>query len=196
MSANGAFSSTLDYTLIGGGVLQVKGPVSVSIDPTFVASATVPIYAELQPYTLDFSLDEAGIETPTIQASLNATIDFSASATAGQGIQSFLSSFYTNRIEFTANSEGFVIVSGTADLTLPLTTNTNIYVFSEGPASGSISFSLTSQAYNMTTRVRSRAGDNAVLFKTNEFNAVRVPKEANSVRIVDNGERIADIIQN
>jgi hypothetical protein len=196
MSANGALSSTLDYTFIGGGVLQVKGPVFVSIDPTFVASATVPIYAELQPYTLDFSLDEAGIETPTIQASLNATIDFSASATAGQGIQSFLSSFYTNRIEFTANSEGFVIVSGTADLTLPLTTNTNIYVFSEGPASGSISFSLTSQAYNMTTRVRSRAGDNAVLFKTNEFNAVRVPKEANSVRIVDNGERIADIIQN
>lgn len=196
MSANGAFSSTLDYTFIGGGVIQVSGPVSVSIDPVFAASVQVPIYGEIQPYTLNFSLDEAGIETPTIQANVNATIDFTASATADQGIQSFLRSFYTNRIEFTANSEGYVVVSGTADLTLPLTTNTNIYVFSEGPASGSIDFSISAQAYNMTTRVRSRTGENSVMFKTNEFNGVRIKTESNDVRLVDSGVREADIIQN
>ena len=196
MSANGAFSSTLDYAFIGGGVVQISGPVSVGIDPVFVASAKLPINAELQPYTLDLSLTQAGIETPTIQASLNVSTSFTASATAEQGIQSFLRSFYTNRIEFTANSEGYVVVSGELDVTLPFLTSTNIYVFSEGPAQGSIDFSLSAQAYNMTARVRSRTGGNSVLFKTNEHNGVRIPLESNSVRLVDSGVREADIIQN
>lgn len=196
MSANGAFSSTLDYTFFGGGVLQITGPVSVSIDPVFVASAEIPIYGEIQPYTLDFSLDEAGIETPTIQATLNASISFTGSGTIEQGIQSFLESYYVNRIEFTANSVGDVVVKGELDLTLPFTIEPNIYVFSEGPGAGSISFSVLAQAYNMSTRVSSITGGNAILFKTNEFNEVRIAKESNSVRIVDNGIREADIIQN
>lgn len=196
MSANGAFSSTLDYTFIGGGVSQISGPVSVSIDPTFAASVQIPIYAESTGNSIDFTLTEAGIETPTIQAVVNVSTSFTASATAGQGLQTFGRSYYTNRIEFTANSAGDVIVKGEADLTLPLTIEPNIYVFSEGPGSGSISFSLSAQAYNMTTRVSSRTGGNAVLFRTNEFNEVRISKESNSVRIVDNGIREADIIQN
>lgn len=196
MSANGAFSSTLDYTFIGGGVLQVTGPVSVSIDPVFVASAEVPIYAESTNNSLDFTLTEAGIETPTIQVTANLSTSFTVSSTAEQGIQSFLRSYYLNRIEFTANSAGNVIVKGEADLTLPLLSSTNIYVFSEGPASGSIDFSVSAQAYNMTNRVLSRTGDNAVLFKTNEYNEVRIAKESNAIRIVDNGIREADIIQN
>ena len=196
MSANGAFSSTLDYTFIGGGVLRVRGPVSVSIEPSIDASAAVPISGEIQPQSIDFTLTEAGIETPTIQARVDVSTSFTASATAEQGITSNLRSFYTNRIEFTANSEGYVVVSGSADLTLPLTTNTNIFVFSEGPVAGSISFSLSSQAYNMTNRVRSRTGENSVMFKTNEFNVVRIKSESNDVRLVDSGIRQADIIQN
>ena len=195
MSANGAFSSTLDYAFIGGGVIQVTGPVSVSIDPVFVATAEVPIFAQ-STNSLDFILTDAGIETPTIGAYVNVSTSFTASATAEQGVQRFASSEWINRIEFTANSAGIAIVKGELNQTLPFLTNTNIYVFSEGPASGSINFSVSAQAYNMTDRVRSRTGGNEVLFKTNEYNGVRIPQESNGLRLVDNGVREADIIQN
>ena len=194
MSANGAFSSTLDYSIIGGGVVSVKGPLSVQINPSISLEGRVPIYGEIQPFTLDLTI-VSGIETPTIYAEApNLSFGFTQYSTIEFGVQKWLEST-NNSIEFTANSAGFLPVAGNADILFEFLSSTNIYVFSEGPVSVETSFSLASKARNVSTHYYTRVGENYVRFDS-ESNGVKILDNSNGIRIADNGIREADIIQN
>ena len=193
MSANGAFTSSIDYEFLGGGVVQISGPVSVSIDPIFDATAAAVIYGQSS-NTLDFTF-VAGVETPTIYGTANLGIGFSATGRIEFGVQRFASSEWINRIPFTANSEGYVVVSAQADIPLSFSLDTNIYVFSEGPSSGSIDYFVSAKGVNVSGRTYSKIGGNSVKLDNNQFNDVRINISSNGVRIVDNGLRLAEVIQ-
>lgn len=195
MSANGAFTSTLDFDYIGGGVVQVKGPVSVSIDPVFDSTAVVPVLATFS-NSLDFTF-LGGIETPTIKAVANVSFGFTASATAGQGIQTFGSSEWINRLNFSLDTaNGYVIVSGSFTPTLEFNLDTNIYVFSEGPAAGEIPYFIAAKGTDVSNHVYDRDGASFCSFNGVDHNSVNINIDSNSVRIIDNGIRQAEIIQN
>jgi hypothetical protein len=194
MSANGAFTSTLDYNFIGGGVVTVRGPVSVSIDPILDASAVVPISASFS-NSIDFTF-AGGIETPTIKAYVDVSFDFTASATAGQGIQTFGSSEWINRLNFTGSAEGYVVVQAYFTPTLEFNLDTNIYVFSEGPAAGLIDYSVAAKGTNVSTHIYDRVGASYCSIDSLDHNIVNINVQSNSIKISDNGSRAAEIIQN
>lgn len=196
MSANGAFSSTLDYNFFGGGVVSLSGSLSTNLDPVFESSAVIPVFGEIQPQSLSLELTEAGIETPTIQASFNGSIDFTGFGTAEQGITTNGQSFYVIRTEFTANAEGHVVVSGTLDQTLDFSIQPNIYVFSEGPAAVSFDFSVAAQGTNVSTHLYSKDGANYCSIYGIDYNNVKIMAQSNSVKIIDNGIRQVEVIQN
>jgi len=195
MSANGSFSSTLDYTFFGGGVVQVSGEIPTYDFPlSLVSTATLPIYAS-STNNLDF-IFTGGVENPANNGQVNATFGFTGSATVEIGISRFAKSEWSNRFEFTANAEGLVVVSATFDNVLPFTTETNIYVFSEGPASGTFDFSVAALGTNVSTHAYSRTGGNAVKIGDVEFNGVRIPAATNGLRVINNGITHAEVINN
>ena len=195
MSANGALTSTLDFDFIAGAVLSVKGPLSVEIGVTTSLTGVVPIYGELEPYTLDFN-GQASIETPTIYASAtDLSTSFTVSGTIEFGVTRELEA--NNQINFTLDTvPGFVITHGTADITLPFLSDTNIYVFSEGPVSVATSFLLAGKGLNWDTHVYDRTGVNGIKFTGDESNGVNIKIESNGVKLVSNGIGYAEIIQN
>lgn len=200
MAANGTFTSTLDYEFFGGGVVYTSGEVSGSIDASLDASARVPIVGEIQPQFISFSLTEAGIETPTIYGSAeNLSIDFSLNQSGfiEFGVQKYLTTnANTMVIPFSGSANGYSIVSGTLNQVLAFIPETNIYVFSEGPASGSVSFSVLSKGTNASTHVYSEKGANMCSIYEDSFNNVQISAHSNDVRIINDGTSFADIIQN
>lgn len=200
MAANGTFTSTLDYDFFGGGYVFTSGTASGSIDPILDASARVPITGEIQPITISFELTEAGIETPTIYGSAeNLSIDFTVdqSGRIEFGVQRYLTTnSNTMIISFGGSANGYSIVSGVLDQFLTFTPDTNIYVFSEGPALGIIDFSVLSKGTNAATHVYSLFGSNDLTFNSIDYNDVKIVAESNDVKIIDNGIRQAEIIQN
>lgn len=200
MAANGTFTSTLDYDFFGGGYVFTSGTASGSIDPILDASARVPIVGEIQPQSISFSLTEAGIETPTIYGSAeNLSIDFTLdqSGRIEFGVQRYLTTnSNTMIISFGGSANGYSIVSGVLDQVLTFTPDTNIYVFSEGPALGIIDFSVLSKGTNAATHVYSLFGSNDLTFNSIDYNDVKIVAESNDVKIIDNGIRQAEIIQN
>lgn len=200
MSANGAFTTTLDFQYFGGGYVQVSGPVSVSIDPIFESIGLLPVSGELQPQTLSFSLAEAGIETPTIQGiaeNLTISFDMNQSGFIEFGVQRYASAEWGSLIvPFTANSEGYSVVSGTFNNVLEFTSDTNIYVFSEGPALGSIPYFVAGKGTNVSSHIYDKIGANYVDIDGVDHNDVHISVQSNAVKIIDNGIRQAEIIQN
>lgn len=192
MSANGAFSTTLDYQFFGGGVVQNSGEVSLSFEPSLVSSAIVPIYAELD-QTLDFTFS-AGIETPTIYGIADLSFGFTVQTQADQGISRYAKSEWINRLEFEVSSEAYVIVKGQLNQTLDFNLDTNIYIFSDGESAGTFGFSVDARAYNISTRPYSRDGASYCSLNENSFNDVQILAQSNMLDIVDNGERLAEII--
>lgn len=200
MAANGTFSTTLDYDFFGGGVVYTSGEVSGIIEASLDASARVPIAGQITPQTISFQLTEAGIETPTIYgAAENLTIDFSLNQSGfiEFGTQRYL---FTNAntmvIPFSGSANGYSVVSGTLNQVLEFTSETNIYVFSEGPASGTISFSVLSEGTNVSTHVYDQKGANYCSFSGVDYNNVQIVAQSNDVIIMNNGEGFAEIIQN
>lgn len=200
MSANGAFSTILEYDFFGGGVVYTSGEVSGIIELSLDADVRVPIVGEIQPQTISFALTEAGIETPTIYGSAeNLSIDFSMNQSGfiEFGVQRYLTSnANTMIIPFSGSANGYSIVSGTLNQVLSFTPETNIYVFSEGPGFGSISFSVLSKGTNASTHIYDRIGANYCVFDGIEHNEVQIVTQSNDVKIIDNGIRQAEIIQN
>lgn len=197
MSANGALSSTLDFTFFGGGVIQVTGGISEQQFPlTLVSSAAVPVVGTLETFNLDFTFSSA-ITAPVIQASAtNLSFGFTGSGFIEFGIQTFgTAGGYEPIFEYTANSAGQVVVSGIGDFTVPFNIDTNIFVFSEGPATGTISYTLNGAGINVSRRRYEREGGNTVRLN-DDYNGVRMLEATNGVRITDNGVRAAEVIQN
>lgn len=196
MSANGAFSTILDYNFFGGGVVYTTGEVSGIIEPSLNSVGRVPIVGEIQPQNIEFTLTEAGIETPTINAAAeNLSFGFTGSGFIEFGVQRYLTSnANTMIIPFSGSANGYSIVSGSLDQVLTFTPETNIYVFSEGPGLGSISFSVLSKGTNASTHVYDRIGANYCSFSGIDHNNVQIVAQSNDVKIVDNGIRQAEII--
>lgn len=200
MAANGTFTSTLDYDFFGGGYVRSSGEASGNIGLSLDSSARVQIVGEIQPQFISFELTDAGIETPTIYGSAeNLSIDFTIdeSGFIEFGVQKYLvTNANTMIIPFGGSAEGYSIVSGTLNQVLTFTSDINIYVFSEGPSFGSIGFSVSSKGTNASTHIYDRIGANYCSFDGIEHNNVQIVAQSNDVKILDNGIRQAEIIQN
>jgi len=193
MSANGTFSTTLDFDFFGGGYLQLSGEVSGLIETSFVSYAQVPIFAEA-PLTLDFVFT-AGIETSTVYGSANLTFGFDAGGTIEFGVSRYGSVANTVIFEYTAESSGYVTTHANFNPTLEFTLDTNIYVFSEGDSAGLYSFSVQSTGLNISTRTYSRDGASYCSFNGIDFNDLHINDESNSINIINNGITQVEILQ-
>ena len=197
MSANGSINTTLDYQFFDGAVVKTGGTLTGALEPSLVFVAQNPVNAEPFTYTLEFGL-VAGIETPTVYGeATNLSIDFTIdqSGFIEFGVQRYLTSnANTMIIPFGATSEGYSIVEGTFDNILPFTSETNIYVFSEGPAAGTFGFTVLGKGTNVATHIYARVGASFVQFQGIDHNGVKMISDSNDVNIVDNGIRQAEII--
>ena len=196
MSANGAFSTTLDFEFFAGGYTTLTGGVSATIEPSLVSYAQVPITGTLNNFNLDFAF--AGIvSAPIIQASAeNLNFGFTSSSFIEFGVQRYARAEYGSLvIPFSATGEGYNVTHAYLNKTLDFTLNTNIYVFSIGDSAGSYDFSLQSTGLNISTRAYSRDGANYCTFNAIDFNDAIIKDQSNSVRIIDNGKRHAEVIQ-
>lgn len=197
MSANGSIATTLDYEFFGGAVVKNAGTLTGALEPSLVFVAQNPVNAEPFTYTLEFGLT-AGIETPTVYGeATNLSIDFTIdqSGFIEFGVQKYLTSnANTMIIPFGATGEGYSVVSGTFDNILPFTSETNIYVFSEGPAAGTFGFTVLGRGTNYSTHIYDKVGANEVTFQGIDSNDTKMIAESNDVIIIDNGIRQAEII--
>lgn len=196
MSANGAFSTTLDFEFFAGGYTTLSGEVSVSIEPSLVSYARVPITGTINDFNLNFSFTST-IVPPTIQASAeNLTFGFTSSSTVEFGVQRYARAEYGSLvIPFTQSAQGYNLTHAYLNKTLDFTLNTEIYVFSLGESTGSYEFSLESTGLNISTRSYSRDGANYCTFNGVNFNGATITKQSNNVRIIDNGIRHAEVLQ-
>lgn len=194
MSANGTLSSTLDYQFFGGGVIRITGEVSGIVGPSLVSFAEVPIYAESSNNFIDFTF-AGGIETPTIYATAAGSIDFSAAGTIEFGItRNAFVEWKSIQIPFSANSEARVAISGSLDQTLEFSLDTNIFIFSDFESAGTFGFTLQSKGINVSRRYYSKDGASYCSLNENQHNDVQIGAQFNMVEILDNGERLAEII--
>ena len=194
MSANGVFTSTLDYTFFGGGFSIVSGGVPAqTIEYTFNSDVFVPITGDMQTLPLDFTFS-AAITPPIIQASADLSFGFTGSSFLEFGIQSFLSSEWINRIEFSANGFAETVIAGVGDITLPFNLDTNIFVFSLGDGLTGFDFSVEGKGTNLSTHLFSTTGSNSLKFIDNDFNGYLIPKESNAVRIISDGATDVEIL--
>jgi hypothetical protein len=196
MSANGAFSTTLDFEFFAGGYTTLSGEVSVSIEPSLVSYARVPITGTLNDFNLNFSFTGT-ITPPTILASAeNLSFGFTSSSFVEFGVQRYAAAEYGSLvIPFSATGQGYNLTHAYLNKTLDFTLNTKIYVFSLGESAGSYGFNLESTGLNISTRAYSRDGANYCTFNGVNFNGVTINKQSNSVRIIDNGIRHAEVLQ-
>jgi hypothetical protein len=196
MSANGAFSTTLDFEFFAGGYTTLSGEVSVSIEPSLVSYARVPITGTLNDFNLNFSFTGT-ITPPIILASAeNLNFGFTSSSFIEFGVQRYAKAEYGSLvIPFTQSAQGYNLTHAYLNKTLDFTLNTKIYVFSLGESAGSYGFNLESTALNISTRAYSRDGANYCTFNGVNFNGVSINKQSNSVRIIDNGIRHAEVLQ-
>ena len=194
MSANGVFTSTIDYTFFGGGYSIVSGGVpDQTIDMVLDNSGIVSIIGEMQPFALDFTF-ASEITPPFIYGSAELSFGFTGSATLEFGIQTFGSSEWINRLEFSANGFAETVVAGVGDITLPFILDTNIFVFSLGDGLTGFDFSIEGKGTNLSTHLFSTTGDNSLKFIDNDFNGYLIPKESNAVKIISDGATDVEIL--
>jgi len=194
MSANGAVSTTVDFTYFGGGAVQVSGEVSGLIGTSFVFDGVVPVYGEIEPVTIDFSFS-GGVETPTIYATAEVGFDFSSYSFIEFGDQRYLSVANNVLFDYTANSTGYVTTHANFNPTLDFNLDTNIYIFSLGDGTGTYSFDIESLGYNISTREYSKTGGNYVSFDGIDKNATNVINPSNGIKLLNNGISKAEILQ-
>jgi hypothetical protein len=194
MSANGVFTSTLDFSFFGGGFSTIAGEASSTFDYTFSSDVFIPVLAELN-QTLTFDV-QAGIVTPTVYGEFSGTIPFTLTEPARIefGIQSYLYSG-NNEINFTSSSSGFSIIAGSADITFPITISGTMAQFTLGQTTGAFGFALNSKVINYTLTNRARSGPNSIeLTRTMENDIViRRVSEPNDIRLKDTGLTNAEV---
>ena len=195
MSANGAFSTTLDFEFFGGGYTQLSGGVSGFIETSFVSYAQIPIAGTLNNFNLDFELI-GFITAPIIQASAELSFGFTSSSTIEFGVIRYATVEYGALvIPFTQSAQGYNLTHAHFNPTLEFTLDTNIYVWSAGDSVGSYGFSVESLGVNVSTRTYSKDGANYVVFNQIDFNDLHINDESNSIKIISNGMTQAEIIQ-
>lgn len=191
MSANGEFSSTIDYDFIGGGFVTVSGVVSGTITPILNFEGRVPIFAESTNNSISFTFS-GGIQLPTIQAQAELDFDFTVSSTLEFGIQSY--AFANTRIEFTSNSEVISFIEGEVDCIYPFTLESNITQFSLGQAVVSYDFEVDSSVFNYSIHSYDKIGKNLV--KLLDYNnEISINDERNGVIIKRDGMNEVKILQ-
>lgn len=194
MSANGAVTTTVDFTYFGGGYVQVSGEVSGVIGTSFVFDGVAPIYGEIQPVTIDFGFS-AGVETPTIYATADVGFDFASYSFVEFGVQRYASVANNVLFDYTANSSGYVTTHVNFNPTLDFTLDTDLYIFSLGDGTGTFSFDIESLGYNISTREYSKTGGNYVSFDGIDKNAIKVVNATNGIKLLNNGISKAEILQ-
>jgi hypothetical protein len=191
MSANGEFSSTIDYDFIGGGFVTVSGVVSGTITPILNFEGRVPIFAESTNNSISFTFS-GGIQLPTIQAQAELDFDFTVSSTLEFGIQSY--AFANTRIEFTSNSEVISFIEGEVDYVYPFVLESNITQFSLGQAVVSYDFEVDSSVFNYSIHSYDKIGKNLV--KLLDYNnEILINDERNGVIIKRDGMNEVKILQ-
>jgi len=194
MSANGALTSTLDFSFFGGGYSTIVGGAEGTFNYAFTSDVFVPVYATLD-QTISFDV-EAGIVTPTVYGEFSGTIDFTLTEPARIefGIQSYIYSG-NNEINFTASASGFSIIAGAADITLPITFSGTMAQFSLGQTTNAFGYTLNSKVINYTLTNKSRLGINDIELTRNMENGVVIRRisEPNDIRLKDSGETFAEV---
>lgn len=189
MSANGTFSTTLDYEFVGGGYLNIVGGVNVNLDPVFNSTSKVYVVGESSNNFISFDFSSAA-QMPPARGVLEQTIPFTFSATAEFGIQSWAEA--NTRIEFTFSPMvGYNLTHGRLDQTIPFNLTFTADQFSLGDGSVSYDFILNGEGINRSTHTYDMMGLNGVSFRDN-FNGVTLINYITETRIVNesNGVRI------
>jgi|TARA_B110000908_G_C10263663_1_gene461474 hypothetical protein len=192
MSANGVFTSTLDYSFFGGGFSTIEGGASGDFTLAFTSDVFNPVYAELD-QTLTFDV-VAGIVTPTVYGEFDGTIDFSLnqSGRIEFGIQSYLTSA-NNEVEFSASSTGLVPVTGSFTPTFDINFSGTMAQFSLVQGATAFSFDLDSVVQNYTLLNKTRAGKNATELTRFNSSEVVIKQEPNGVKIRNTGITYAEV---
>lgn len=170
MSANGTFSSTLDYEFFGGGFTIIRGGASGSIDFAIDSTSKVYINGQLSnlPLSFDFNLQA---RMPGIFATLEQSIDFTLTSTIEFGVQSYAEA--NNRIDFTFDTMfAYNLTHGYLDLTIPFNLTFTADQFSLANTSGLYDFSFGALGTNRSTHTYDRIGRNEVIFRDNYNNVL------------------------
>ncbi len=194
MSANGVFTSTLDFSFFGGGFSTIAGEASSTFDYTFSSDVFIPVLAELN-QTIPFTV-QVSVETPTVYGEFSGTIPFTLTEPARIefGIQSYLYSG-NNQIDFTASASGFSVIAGSADITFPILFSGTMAQFSLGQTTGAFDFSLNSSVVNYTLTNKTRSGFNSIELTRTKENGVVIRRisEPNDIKLKDIGLTYAEV---
>ena len=191
MSANGTFSSTLDYDFFGGGYITIQGGVSGSIDPAISSTSKVYIVGESTNNSIDFTFSSAA-QMPPAQGTLEQTIDFTFSSTVEFGIIRWATA--NNRIDFSLDTaEGYNLTHGNLNKTLPFFISITADQFSLADTTVSYDFVLSGKGINISTHTYDRIGTNGVTFRDN-YNGISIVDQFTDVNIRDNGSTSVRIL--
>lgn len=191
MSANGVFSSTLDYEFFGGGYSVVSGGISGSLEASLNSAASVSIYGESN-NSIDFSFSSlAG--TPTLRAEFSGSIDFTVTSTVEFGVQRWAT--VAGRIDFSANSEASSLVQSYADYSFDISLSASATQFSLGEVSGFYTFDVSGIGLNISTHVYDLIGRNEINFVSGlEHNDVTILSKQTDVKLLNGDKTYVEII--
>ena len=191
MSANGTFTSTLDYDFFGGGFVIVRGGASGSIDPTISSTSKVYIVGESSNNTISFSFDSTA-QMPPASGVLEQELTFTFSATAEFGVQRWATA--NNRIEFAFEPMiGNILTHGSLDETIPFNIVSTAYQFSLGDSTVSYQFEFSGKGINISTHTYDKIGTNGIAFADN-LNGVSIVSHLNMVDIREDGSTEVKIL--
>tara|TARA_B110000503_G_scaffold54658_1_gene87787 strand:+ start:3587 stop:4168 length:582 start_codon:yes stop_codon:yes gene_type:complete len=192
MSANGVFTSTIDYSFFGGGYSTIEGGVSGAIDVAFTSDVIVPVQATFE-HILGFGF-VGGIVTPTVYAEAAGDISFTLSnAFIEFGIQSYLFSG-NNEISFTGSATALAPISVSFTPTFDINFSGTMAQFSLGQTTGAFAYALNSKGQNYTLLNKSRPNKkNGINLTDAQHNGVTLRMQPNGVKIRDNGTNYVEI---
>ena len=186
MSANGTFSTTLDYDFFAGGVVKTGGEVSSVFDLSLSTSGKVLVVGQAAG-ELDFTF-QAGAQLPEVDGTVDVSFGFDVSSTVEFGVQIYGKSEFVNTVEFGVSAEGYSIITGSLEQTLDFNLKSNFIIFSDGTASGSIGFTSSSTGINYSIHSSSFDGINEVRIpSTLSHNDYILVNKSNDVKIDRNG---------
>jgi len=194
MSANGTFSTTLDYDFFGGGSVITGGEAQGNFDLSLVTAGQVIVKGQASG-TIPFSV-LAGAALPIVEGTADVSFGFTGSATADFGVQIFGESEYRNNLEFTQSAAGEVIVKGQLDQALDFNFKGSFVVVQDIQSSDiSISFSVEATGINAPTISINKTGANIVTLTNDYTNSMEILVQSNDMKIVQSGANGVRILQ-
>lgn len=195
MSANGTFSTTLDYDFFAGGVVKTSGEASSTFDLSLSTTGAVIVYGQASG-SISYSL-QSGAQLPEVDGTVDVSFGFDVSSTVDFGVQIYGKSEFINTIEFGVSAEGYSIVTGRLNQTLDFNLKSNFVIFSDGIASGSFGFSASGTGINYSTHSHSFDGVNNVHIPSSvSHNDFVLVDKSNSVSIRQDSTNGVIVLQN